>query len=64
MTRKGQSWITGFRQGLQELGWTDGRDVQFDVRWGGADIDYIRASAADLVTFKAGRDPGLFGPRP
>jgi putative ABC transport system substrate-binding protein len=26
--------------------------VQIDVRWGGADIDYIRASAADLVNSK------------
>jgi putative tryptophan/tyrosine transport system substrate-binding protein len=49
---QGQSWIAGFRQKLQELGWTDGRDVQIDVRWGGADIDYIRASAADLVSSK------------
>jgi putative tryptophan/tyrosine transport system substrate-binding protein len=45
-----QSWITGFRQKLQQLGWADG--LQIDVRWGGADIDYIRASAAELVNSK------------
>ena len=49
---QGQSWIAGFRQRLKELGWADGRDVQIDVRWGGADIDYIRATAADLVSAK------------
>jgi ABC-type uncharacterized transport system substrate-binding protein len=49
---QGQSWLAGFRQKLQEFGWTDARDVQIDVRWGGADIDYIRASAADLVSSK------------
>jgi hypothetical protein len=30
-------------QACQQLGWADG--LQIDVRWGGADIDYIRASA-------------------
>ena len=49
---QGQAWIAGFRQGLQKLGWTEGRDVQIDVRWGGADIDYIRASASELVSSK------------
>ncbi len=47
---QGQAWMAGFRQKLQELGWADGRDVQIDVRWGGADIDQIRAGAADLVS--------------
>src|SRR5262245_8693214 len=48
---QGQSWLAGFRRKLQELGWAD-RDVQIDVRWGGADIDYIRSSAADLASSK------------
>jgi putative tryptophan/tyrosine transport system substrate-binding protein len=45
-----QAWIARFRQKLQQLGWADG--LQIDVRWGGADIDYIRASAAELVNSK------------
>lgn len=49
---QGQSWITAFRQKLQELGWTDGRDAQMEVIWGGGDIEHIRASAADLVSSK------------
>jgi putative ABC transport system substrate-binding protein len=47
-----RSWLASFRQKLQQLGWTDGRDLQIDVRWGGADIDFIRASAVDLVSSK------------
>jgi putative ABC transport system substrate-binding protein len=47
---EGQAWITRFRQTLQRLGWAD--DAQIDVRWGGADIAHIRASAADLVSSK------------
>jgi putative tryptophan/tyrosine transport system substrate-binding protein len=49
---QGQSWMAGFRQKLQEAGWADGRELQIDLRWGGADIDYIRASAADLASSK------------
>ena len=49
---QGRSWITGFRRKLQELGWTDGRDVQIEVTWGGADIDHIRSSAAEMVKSK------------
>jgi putative tryptophan/tyrosine transport system substrate-binding protein len=49
---QGQSWLMGFRRKLQELGWADARDVQIDVRWGGGDIDYIRSTAADLVSSK------------
>jgi ABC-type uncharacterized transport system substrate-binding protein len=49
---QGQSWLMRFRRKLQELGWADARDVQIDVRWGGGDSDYIRSSAADLVSSK------------
>ena len=38
-----------FLQGLQQLGWTDGRNVRIDTRWGGANADDIRKYAAELV---------------
>ena len=41
--------MTAFVQGLQELGWTDGRNVRIDYRWGLADTDRLRRSAAELV---------------
>jgi putative ABC transport system substrate-binding protein len=49
---QGQFWLVAFRRRLQELGWPDGRDLQIDVRWGSADLDHIRSSAADLVSSK------------
>lgn len=49
---QGRSWIAAFREKLQELGWVDGRDVQIDIVWGGADIDYIRANAAKMASAK------------
>ena len=42
--------IAAFLQGLQQLGWTDGRNVRIDIRWGAAtDIDRHRKHAAELV---------------
>ena len=32
---EGQGRIAAFRQELQQLGWTDGRDVRIDYRWAG-----------------------------
>jgi putative ABC transport system substrate-binding protein len=49
---QGRSWIRGFRAKLTELGWVDGRNIQIDLVWGGADIDHIRASAARMVSSK------------
>jgi len=46
---QGQARLTAFLQGLQELGWTDGRNVRIDYRWAGADADRFRTSAVDLV---------------
>jgi len=44
-----QRRVTAFVQGLQQLGWTDGRNVRIDFRWGAADAVRIRAYAAELV---------------
>jgi putative ABC transport system substrate-binding protein len=41
--------ITAFVQALQELGWTEGRDIRIDARWGGGDPDRFRRYAAELV---------------
>jgi putative ABC transport system substrate-binding protein len=41
--------MAAFVQGLQELGWTEGRDVRIDFRSGLADADRYRRYAAELV---------------
>ena len=38
-----------FQQALQRLGWTEGRNVQMDVRWAGGDAREIRRHAGELV---------------
>jgi len=43
--------VSAFTQALADLGWTEGRNVRMDLRWGvgGADIDRIRTLAQELV---------------
>ena len=41
--------VGAFLQGLQELGWTDGRNVRLEYRWGSGDAERIRKYAAELV---------------
>src|SRR5258708_20139195 len=42
--------LTAFRQTLEKLGWSDGRNVRIDYRWGSADPARIRAHAKELVS--------------
>jgi putative ABC transport system substrate-binding protein len=41
--------VGAFLQGLQALGWTDGRNVRIDYRWAAGDADRFRKYAAELV---------------
>jgi putative ABC transport system substrate-binding protein len=45
-------WIGAFVQRLSELGWTDGRNIRMDYRWGAGDANRIRTFAAELVALK------------
>jgi putative tryptophan/tyrosine transport system substrate-binding protein len=47
--KQAQARLAVFLQGLQELGWTDGRNVRIDIRWGTGDVDRNRRHAAELV---------------
>jgi putative tryptophan/tyrosine transport system substrate-binding protein len=45
-------WRAGYAacvEALQQLGWTDGRNVQIETRWGGSRASDLRRSATDLV---------------
>src|SRR5262249_56096150 len=41
--------LAAFQQGLEQLGWTDGRNVQIDTRWAGGDMESIGKNASELV---------------
>lgn len=46
----GKIRIAAFIEGLQQLGWTVGRNIEIDIRWGAADAVRSRRQAAELVT--------------
>ena len=47
--RQGQERLAVFVQSLQELGWTDGRNVRIDTRWAAGNSAETRKYAAELV---------------
>jgi putative tryptophan/tyrosine transport system substrate-binding protein len=45
--------LSGFTQALAQLGWTEGRNLRMEVRWGGSsDVDRARSLAKELVALK------------
>ena len=44
-----QARLAAFLQALQQLGWTNGRNVRLDVRWAAGNADDARKYAAELV---------------
>jgi len=44
-----QARLTAFLEALQQLGWTNGRNVRIDIRWSASDPERIRKYAAELV---------------
>jgi putative ABC transport system substrate-binding protein len=44
--------LSGFTQGLAELGWTDSRNMRIDVRWTAGNVDLMRMFAKELVDLR------------
>jgi putative ABC transport system substrate-binding protein len=47
-----QSWVAAFREELQKLGWTEGRNIEIDTRWATADVESMQRFAKELVTLQ------------
>ena len=45
-----QARIAAFRQGLRELGWTEGRNLRMELGWGTGDPDRARTLATELIS--------------
>jgi putative ABC transport system substrate-binding protein len=45
----GKLLLTKLTQGLRDRGWTDGGNIQFDVRWGAGNVDRMQGFARELV---------------
>jgi ABC-type uncharacterized transport system substrate-binding protein len=50
---EGQARVAVFRQSLQALGWTEGRNVQFIYRWSGGDVVHARQFAKELLDLRS-----------
>jgi putative tryptophan/tyrosine transport system substrate-binding protein len=46
---EGQARLAAFKQGLEQLGWTEGGNLRIDVCFGADDADRERQCATDLV---------------
>jgi ABC-type uncharacterized transport system substrate-binding protein len=46
---RGQSFAAAFRDGLNRLGWTEGRNLKLEYRWATSDPERIERSAKELV---------------
>jgi putative ABC transport system substrate-binding protein len=44
-----QAVAAAFREGLQQLGWTEGRNIRIDTRWAAADLEAMQRFAKELV---------------
>jgi len=49
---EGQANVAAFREGLQKLGWTEGRNIRIDTRWAAFDVQAMQRFAAELVALQ------------
>src|SRR5262245_66304262 len=53
---EGHAFIAAFQEGLQQLGWTVGRNLQIDTRWATpGDVEALQRLAKELVRSEEGR---------
>jgi putative ABC transport system substrate-binding protein len=50
--QEAQLYMAAFQQGLQELGWSVGRNLRLDHRWGPSNRERIRQQVAELLALR------------
>jgi putative tryptophan/tyrosine transport system substrate-binding protein len=50
--RDAQSSLAGFRDELRTLGWTEGRNIEMEIRWAGGDVELMKRFAKELVALQ------------
>jgi putative ABC transport system substrate-binding protein len=50
--QEGQIFIAAFREGLHNLGWTEGSNIRFDIRWAALDAESVQRFAKELVALQ------------
>src|SRR5262252_6419527 len=49
---EGQALVAAFRDGLQKLGWAEGRNIRIDYRWTALDKELMQRFAKELVALQ------------
>ena len=49
---EGHARIAAFQEALEKLGWTEGRNIRFDVRWATPEVETIQRLAKQLVALQ------------
>jgi putative ABC transport system substrate-binding protein len=49
----GQSYYTAFCEGLEAAGLIDGKTIRLEDRWGGGQLDQLRAFASELIALNS-----------
>jgi putative ABC transport system substrate-binding protein len=47
-----KAWLTAFQEGLQQLGWVQGRNIRIDYRWAGGDLERLKTLVPDSKLMK------------
>jgi len=50
--QEGHNSIAAFREGLHELGWTEGHNIRFDIRWAALNTELVQRFAKELVALQ------------
>jgi putative ABC transport system substrate-binding protein len=50
--REAQAWVAAFREVLQKLGWTEGRNIRIDTLWSRFDTEMTKRFAQELVAMQ------------
>jgi ABC-type uncharacterized transport system substrate-binding protein len=50
--REGAGFVATFREGLQQLGWAEGRNIRIDFRWAALDAELMQRFAKELVALQ------------
>jgi putative tryptophan/tyrosine transport system substrate-binding protein len=49
---EGLARLATFKQAMEQLGWSEGRNMEIDIRWGEDDIDLERKYATELLALR------------
>jgi putative ABC transport system substrate-binding protein len=50
--QEGQVFVAALREGLQKLGWAEGRNVRIDFRWAASDVEAMQRFAKELIALQ------------